>query len=308
MAINSTFYLDAANLSLATSVYLDLALTMLAPDGFYGDGTISRQQSGGILLTASTCGECGVPCGGSIGGSGGQGVYLANINTGTDVGAIVVYFNPDSVPDGIRAIYDGNTYNTLSSPLDGLHKSTNPIGFTVVGNIISDCSLSGNITNIPAATEYLYDGTSFVPTGNTQAITLNPGDISLSSSSPGNCIMVIPKVNASPSIINFEMLGPCSGTVWTISILCPYLLPSFSSSTVKLTSSVPCSTALTETYYFVKVHTAFDSYVGLYDYVFEDAYGEVPLSDGFYLTNNVASPNKVLNVQDGIVVGITNCI
>ena len=55
MAINSTYYLDAADLTLATSVYLDAALTLLAPDGFYGDGTISREQSLGILLTANAC-------------------------------------------------------------------------------------------------------------------------------------------------------------------------------------------------------------------------------------------------------------
>jgi hypothetical protein len=58
MAINSTFYLDAADLTLATSVYLDSSLLNLAPDGFYSDGTISREQSSGILLTAETCTSC----------------------------------------------------------------------------------------------------------------------------------------------------------------------------------------------------------------------------------------------------------
>lgn len=58
MAINSIFYLDGGTLSTSTSVYLDPALTILAPDGFYGDGTISRQQSSGILLTAENCSAC----------------------------------------------------------------------------------------------------------------------------------------------------------------------------------------------------------------------------------------------------------
>lgn len=58
MAINSTFYLDSADLATATSVYLDINLTLIAPDGFYGDGTISRQQSSGILLAAETCTAC----------------------------------------------------------------------------------------------------------------------------------------------------------------------------------------------------------------------------------------------------------
>ena len=58
MAINSTYYLDAADLTTATSVYLDAGLTNLAPDGFYREGTVVRQQSTGILLAADTCEEC----------------------------------------------------------------------------------------------------------------------------------------------------------------------------------------------------------------------------------------------------------
>lgn len=311
MAINSTYYLNAADLATATAVYLDLALTLIAPDGFYSDGVITREQSLGILLTAAPCPSCGTSCGGSIGGSGGSGVYLINLDSGSapaDVGAIVITFDPASVPDGIRVTYDGNIYNTLSSPLDGLHRSTNPAGFTIVGDSNFDCNLQGNITNLPSIPEYLYDGTSFVATGNTQSVTINPGDVSLSPVVPGNCVMVIPKVNPTPNILNFEMLGPCGGTAWTINIGCPTLLPSFQSSTVQPTSSVSCATPLNQTFYFAKVHTAVDTYVGQYDFVFQDAYGAMPLPDGFYLTNNVASPNKVLQVVDGIVVTLIGCI
>ena len=310
MAINSTYYLNAADLATATAVYLDLSLTLIAPDGFYSDGTISREQSLGILLAAAPCSTCGTACGGSIGGSGGTGVYLINLDAGStpsDVGAIVVKFNPASVPDGIRVIYDGDTYNTLSSPIDGLHKSTNPTGFTVIGDVSYDCNLEGNITNLPTIAEYLYNGTSFVATGNTQSITINPGDVSLSPVAPGECVMVIPKVNPTPNILNFEMLGPCSGTAWNINIGCPALLPSFQSSTVQPSLNVACDTPLTETFYFAKVHIASDTYVGQYDYVFQDAYGAMPLPDGFYLTDNVASPNKVIEVQNGIIVTLIGC-
>lgn len=60
MAINSTFYLNAADLSLATAVYLDNFLLNIAPDGFYGDGTITREQSGGVLLASTICPDCEV--------------------------------------------------------------------------------------------------------------------------------------------------------------------------------------------------------------------------------------------------------
>jgi hypothetical protein len=312
MAISSTYYLNGPSLSSSTTIYSDSSLTTIAPDGFYSDGVISREQVSGILLPAVPCGTCGTPCGGTINGSGAQGIYLLNLDAGSavsDVGAVIIRFNPQSVPDGIRVNYNGNIYNKLSSPVDGVHQSTDPNGFTVVGALASDCGLTGNTTNYPTIAEFLYVGSSFVATGNTQNITIAPGDVSLGSGSvPGNCVMVIPKVNATPSLFNFEMIGPCGGTAWGISIDCPVLLPSFSSSTEYGSASIPCAEPLTQTYYFAKVHIIADTYVGLYDYVFQDAYGAIPLPDGYYLTDNVSSPNKVLQVQNGVVIAITNCV
>ena len=59
MATQSTYYLDGPSLGSATVVYTDSALTVVAADGWYSDGTISRQQSSGVLLAQSTCGDCG---------------------------------------------------------------------------------------------------------------------------------------------------------------------------------------------------------------------------------------------------------
>jgi hypothetical protein len=62
--------------------------------------------------------------------------------------------------------------------------------------------------------------------------------------------------------------------------------------------------------HFAKVHTANDTFIGIYDYVFQDENGVTPLVDNFYLVDNVAGvpPNKVIEVQNGVVVAITNCI
>jgi hypothetical protein len=120
--------------------------------------------------------------------------------------------------------------------------------------------------------------------------------------------MVIPKLNASPNVLNIEAIGPCGGTAWNISTNCPSLLPSFSSSELFVSSSIPCGTTLINTYYFAKVHTAADSYIGLYDYVFTDPNGQYPLANGYYLISNVASPNKVIHVVNGVVTAFTNCI
>lgn len=61
MATQGTYYLDAPSLADATVVYQDAGLTTLAPDGYYANGTIVRQQSGGILLPAQPCPTCNEP-------------------------------------------------------------------------------------------------------------------------------------------------------------------------------------------------------------------------------------------------------
>jgi hypothetical protein len=58
MATSITFYLDTPSLSTATAIYSNPSMTALAPDGFYSDGTIVRQQSSGVLLPPSSCPNC----------------------------------------------------------------------------------------------------------------------------------------------------------------------------------------------------------------------------------------------------------
>ena len=68
------------------------------------------------------------------------------------------------------------------------------------------------------------------------------------------------------------------------------------------------STLQNETYYFVSVANTPLSYIDLYDYIFLDAYGEFPAANGFYRTDATFSGNDVIEVSNGIVVGITKCI
>ncbi len=51
-------YYDGPTLSASTAIYTDIALTVLAPDGFYGEGGIVREQVGGVLQPQSNC-NCG---------------------------------------------------------------------------------------------------------------------------------------------------------------------------------------------------------------------------------------------------------
>ena len=48
-------YIDSASFSNATSVYLDELLTIIAPDGYYSDGSYYRQQISGNLIDMLPC-------------------------------------------------------------------------------------------------------------------------------------------------------------------------------------------------------------------------------------------------------------
>jgi len=310
MATSSSYYINAPSLGSATAVFTDSALLICATDGFYSDGVISREQVGCVLLPQQTCPSCATPCGVNISASGTQGIYLLNLDTGTavgDIGAVIVRFDPFSVPDGIRGTLGANVYNKLTSSVDGLHESTNAGAFTYVGSTGGDCGISG--TTYPALIEYLYDGTAFYATGNTQSVTVAPGDVSLGAFAPGNCLMVIPKLTSSPSIINFEVVGPCSGTAWDMSVACPVLLTGFSSSVMAASSAAVCLLSETVTYYNASLPNT-PGIVGLYDFVYSDAYGSTQLPAGFYLaTGSIIGGNDWFEVDaDGVVIDLGTCV
>lgn len=306
MATSSSYYLNAPSLGSATAVFTDEALTTCAPDGFYSNGSIVREQVECNLLPQQTCPSCATPCGTSISASGEQGVYLLDLGTGTDVGAVVVRFDPYSVPDGIRATLGSTVYNKLTSSVDGLHQSSTSGHFTYVGQTSADCGISG--TTYPALTEFSYNGTAFVATGDTQSITVSAGDVSLGTSAPGNCLMVIPKLTPSPSVINFEVVGPCSGTAWAISVACPVMLTGFSSSVVAVSSVAACALYETVTYYNASLAST-PGTVGLYDFVYADAYGSTPLSAGYYkATGSITGSNDWFQVSSaGVVIALGVC-
>lgn len=158
MAINSTFYLNAADLTLATSVYLDSSLLNLAPDGFYSDGTISRQQSSGILLTAETCSSCTpqTKCFEGLSEEGGSVTYInANGDTVTQepifLGdtvtiqylSIISYINVEEVVCNIQIAYrsdpgvsDPDTVCALDPDFDTWIITDNSIDVIVNGDIV----------------------------------------------------------------------------------------------------------------------------------------------------------------------------
>ena len=61
MATEATYYLDTASFTNATAVFSDSTLSTCAPDGFYANGTIVREQVSCVLLPAQACPSCPTP-------------------------------------------------------------------------------------------------------------------------------------------------------------------------------------------------------------------------------------------------------
>lgn len=309
MATSASYFLNAPSLGSATAVFTDANLAVCAADGFYSDGFIVREQVNCVLLPQQVCPACPfppTPCGSTISASGSQGVFLIDIEAGANTGAVIVRFNPVGVPDGIRATLGANVFNKLTSPVDGFHQTSNAGAFTYVGATADDCGISGSTYLLQ---EFVYNGTIFVSTGSGQDVIVAAGDVSLGASAPGNMMMVIPKTVASPSIINFEVVGPCSETDWNMSVACPVLLTGFSSSVVGASSEAVCALAETVTHFNASLANT-PGIVGLNDFVFSDAFGSTQLATGFYYADgSIVGGNEWFEVSaDGIVIAIGVCV
>lgn len=308
--LSQPYFLDGGSLLDSTTVYLNSGLSIVAPDGYYSDGFNIRRQTGGVLEPSQPCPACGVLCGGQINGSGGQGEYLLEIDTGslpTAVGAIIVEFQPYSIPDAIIAELDGVLYNEVSSPNFGYLAGT-PNLPTFLGSPTSSCNGGQASVTIPGSTYTLnvnqWNGTAFVPTGTTDTITVDPGQLQLVGS-PGNSIMVIPKINPTPSLLTVKCYGVCTSTAFDISIQCPVKIKSVKSS-IKFTDPDDpglCLIGLTSKLYPVRV-TGVSPYLDLHDWVFLDEFGATKAPDGFYRTNNLVAPYDTIEVQNGVIVAL----
>lgn len=250
---------------------------------------------------------------GRLNTSGGQGYYTANIETGGDTGAIILYLDPKSVPDGIRATYDGQVYNKLTSRVYGYLGSDNPNGYSVIGMTgASDCGLAANGFN-GSLNEFAWDGSAFTQTGSQVTVNIATTDVNLTSGKPSYSCLVIPKPNPGPSTYTLETVGPCSNTAWDLILACPAKLVSYQSSTIAASSSEACSKLLDVNYYNVPAdYINRESRKGipkLYDFVFSDENAVNKLPAGWYkFRENRDNTNKAMQVDaNGVIISIINC-
>lgn len=304
------YYLDAPTLAQATAVYTDAALSVCAPNGVYSDGTITRVQTSCVLGSAKFCPSCGSRCGVDFNGYiVGDGVFNIEVDLGNDIGdtgAIIVSFDSLSVPKGFIASYDGNTYNTFSSPVYGL--LTAPSGLPVyVGDEDNDCGIVANSPHTlnnydwdPSTSTYVYNGT-------TSSISALPTQVQTSINAPGNCIMVIPKPLINPSTLTITVFSPCNPSGIDLNVSCPIpLFPTYTSQ-VRPTADSVCEYPDDLIYYNYPVNGN-GTTLGLFDWVFLDPNGEVVATDGYYHAPTMlpSSYNWFL-VQSGIIIQMGEC-
>lgn len=301
----STYYINGPTLSSSTAVFTDAAMTTCAPNGYYADGPIVRQQIGCVLLPEQECPFCGVDCGeASFDGPVNQGVYYMSVNLGSTVGPVIISFDPLDYPNGIEVTFDGTVYNTVVSAFFGPLSA--PAGLPVfVGLDTEDCGIVGTHT----LEEYEFrSDLSFHDLGTTDVVNVAASQMNLTWTSPGVCVMVIPKPFPTPNTLLVKAISPCGLDSFAVSVACPEL-----ENVVVIPGSAGGSEELICGY---EVDTIFYNSIpvngngitlGLYDFMYYDVSCTTPLEDNYYLSSSCPAPFSWFRVENGVIVEFGEC-
>lgn len=332
MSSPQPFYFDTITFQTATNVWLDAALTTLAPDGFYAQSGIYREKSGGILGPVQACPDCSVPCNTEVNGFGGAGKYFLDYNVGNSTGAVVIKFSPLAIPDKLIWTYDGTSASEYSSAnfgyVQGLIGEYNNPGTQCyvpgVGNPI--CNSNGSNGGTYTGNDYVFDfGTStFISTG--AVATMGPytsqaaGGVDLvavgTGYQPSNpAFMVVPKTDPNVSIVNMVIEAPLGGTNWYVTAYCPTRLNMFHNGPAggacsTLNSSIyTCSVDPSGNGTSIIATGAPIDFLTVGDWVFSDPNGVNQLAAGVYPVQEPSGGlTKCITVSgDGVITNITNC-
>lgn len=315
-----TFFINGTSLSNSTAVFLDSEQLICAPDGYYSDGVITREQSGCILLPQIACPSCGDACpvitqvSGEVTTS--QRIrYSFSLTLGTETGAVIIDFNPLYKPDGIIAELDGTYYNELSLPVPTYgvngYVAAPPNLVTYFGRDYGFCFCDDLPTTGCTYTleKRAWNGSSFILEPGTETINILQSQVIINTSGgwTGEGVMVIPKPSSDILTLNVYVYSICPLGTFYIKIGCVEPLPTFQASD-NSNPSLPefCTLPIDNTFYVAKVNNI-PAYplLAVTDWVFQDENGEFKLSDGYYKTNDVGGGNNTIEVANGIIVAIT---
>ena len=310
MSIPGPYYLNGPTLETATSVFDDPALTICAADGFYSNGVIVRQQINCLLTAIQTCPSCLLPCTTTIAASGGTGIYEVSFDTAGDLGAIIIYFNPASIPDGIRATIGSSTINELTAITDGYHASATVGNYTFVGNSNNDCGLAAQLNASPITNldVYIYTQTGFpaAPDSNTGVVSGAGTDVSLSTATnPNFCTLVIPKINNNFTSVLVEIVGLCGSTGWDLEINCPRALTGTPITTVGTSDCT--ETVFPDTVYVAPNQSGTDGCPEINEFAFADSNGVNKYPAGLYTINPACGKSRITIDANGVISAIVAC-
>ena len=310
MSIPGPYYLNGPTLETATSVFDDPALTICAADGFYSNGVIVRQQINCLLIAIQTCPSCLLPCTTTIAASGGTGIYEVSFDTAGDLGAIIIYFNPQSIPDGIRATIGSSTINELTAITDGYHASATVGNYTFVGNSNNDCGLAAQLNASPITNldVFIYTQSGFpaLPDSNTGVVSGAGTDVSLSTATnPNFCTLVIPKINNNFTSVLVEIVGLCGSTGWDLEINCPRALTGTPITTVGTSDCT--ETVFPDTVYVAPNQSGTDGCPEINEFAFADSNGVNKYPAGLYTINPACGKSRITIDANGVISAIVAC-
>ena len=275
----------------------------------------------GIVIATGSCippVSPGNPCDTNFSASNpSNGYFTADIGVGgtpSDVGAIVLHiYMGATIPDGVLATYNGNTYNILTS-----QNNTNQFPFgrefnsgtglpTYVG---FPNTFSGSpYTNV---TDYSLQNGVYQPLGTTRTISVTGSQ----NSADGEDVftLVIPKPSATPSTFQLEFFAPITNTFFIYNVGCPAALPSFSSTGPQ--GGIGCA-GPTETYYFAP-NATYDPNTQVFttdtntipkvgNFVYEDSNAATPLNDNTLPQYYIINASTFIQVRYGMVIATGSC-
>lgn len=303
---SGTYYIDGPTLATATAVYTDAELTTSAPDGFYSDGTISREQISGVLSYAQVCPVCAVDCGSGLSGTTGVGIYSINVDIEPSYGCFIVYVESGDIPDGVRATFGSDVYNELTSPTYGYLASGTSGNFTYIGRSSDDCNIGTTLDagGYSDQDRYAFNGTTFDLEGSDGTVTGSSGDVQLTVAAPGYCTLYVPILIADPPNVVVEIFGVCPLTSANFEVVCPTLLTEVPTSNEGASS---CSSDFPQTFYNVPNRGGTAGEPALHEFFVRDEYGTQRVAAGNYTINPPSGKKDIIVSSNGIITSITAC-
>ena len=290
------YYFNGNSFAQATSVFTDSDLTTLAPDGYYSNAGIVRQQLVGVLLSPETCSTCCVPCNATVGVfESTNGLYSSCLELGGGTGAVifriqVVFGEFPPYPVGTIITHDGSNYNRFTiknnhngiqfgdnsvppNQLDYAGINNNPTDPTYLGVYTGNTTLVNTYDQTPTdpcgpldqLEDYTYESVSgsFVEQGTYQTVVVNNNQVGFFTQTSGTNVvkpftLVFPKTNAASTFADMLNYSPLCGTDMKWEVECPAQLPFFDAEFSNESIPFCTDTPTFNTYYFARNS---DSYI-----------------------------------------------